>query len=124
RLYEEGERHAQDKLGETFLRHKGKGACEFYEGPTAQLIAEEINANGGLITERDLKEYEPTIRKPLIGSYRGCEIVTMPPPSSGGTALLEMLNILEHYNLAYSGPGSSDTIHLLVESQRRAFADR
>ena len=83
-----------------------------------------MKANGGLITERDLREYEPTIRKPLIGQYRGYEIVTMPPPSSGGTALLQMLNILEGYNLTYSGPGSSDTIHLLVESQRRAFADR
>jgi len=124
RLYEEGERLVQNELSETFSRLKEKGPREFYEGRTAQLIAEDMKANGGLITERDLKEYEPTIRKPLIGSYRGCEIVTMPPPSSGGTALLEMLNILEHYNLAYSGPGSSDTIHLLVESQRRAFADR
>ncbi len=124
KLYEEGERLVQNELGETFARLKEKGPREFYEGRTAQLIAEDMKANGGLITERDLKEYEPTIRKPLIGNYRGCEIVTMPPPSSGGTALLEMLNILEHYNLAYSGPGSSDTIHLLVESQRRAFADR
>lgn len=124
KFYEEGDKLVQPELGETFARLKEKGPREFYEGRTAQLIAEDMKANGGLITEKDLKEYEPTIRKPLIGSYRGCEIVTMPPPSSGGTALLEMLNILEHYNLAYSGPGSSDTIHLLVESQRRAFADR
>src|SRR6185295_6988563 len=89
-----------------------------------QLIAEDMKANGGLITEKDLKQYEPTVRKPLKGSYRGYEIVTMPPPSSGGAALLEMLNILEHYNVAELGPGSSDTIHLLVEAQRRAFADR
>jgi gamma-glutamyltranspeptidase/glutathione hydrolase len=124
KFYEEGDKLVQPELGETFARLKEKGPREFYEGRTAQLIAEDMKANGGLITEKDLKEYEPTIRKPLTGSYRGCEIVTMPPPSSGGTALLEMLNILEHYNLAYSGPGSSDTIHLLVESQRRAFADR
>jgi len=124
KFYEEGEKLVQPELGETFARLKENGPREFYEGRTAQLIAEDMKANGGLITDKDLKEYEPTIRKPLIGSYRGCEIVTMPPPSSGGTALLEMLNILEHYNLAYSGPGSSDTIHLLVESQRRAFADR
>src|SRR5438128_434293 len=88
------------------------------------MIVADMKANGGLITAKDLKEYEPTIRKPLRGTYRGYEIVTMPPPSSGGTALVEMLNILEHYNLAELGPGSSDTIHLLVESQRRAFADR
>ena len=124
RFFEEGEKLVQPELGETFARLKEKGPREFYEGRTAQLIAEDMKANGGLITEKDLKEYEPTIRKPLIGNYRGYEIVTMPPPSSGGTALVEMLNILEHYNLAYSGPGSSDTIHLLVESQRRAFADR
>ena len=124
KFYEEGDKLVQPELGETFARLKQNGPREFYEGRTAQLIAEDMKANGGLITEKDLKEYEPTIRKPLIGNYRGCEIVTMPPPSSGGTALLEMLNILEHYNLAYSGPGSSDTIHLLVESQRRAFADR
>jgi gamma-glutamyltranspeptidase/glutathione hydrolase len=124
KFYEEGDKLVQPELGETFARLKEKGPREFYEGRTAQLIAEDMKANGGLITEKDLKEYEPTIRKPLTGSYRGCEIVTMPPPSSGGTALLEMLNILEHYNLTYSGPGSSDTIHLLVESQRRAFADR
>src|SRR6185295_14556006 len=124
KFYEEGDKLVQSELGETFARLKENGPREFYEGRTAQLIAAYMKANGGLITERDLKEYEPTIRKPLIGNYRGCEIVTMPPPSSGGTALLEMLNILEHYNLAYSGPGSSDTIHLLVESQRRAFADR
>jgi gamma-glutamyltranspeptidase/glutathione hydrolase len=122
--YEEGERLVQPELSATLARLKEKGPREFYEGRTAQLIAEDMKANGGLITERDLKEYEPSIRKPLTGSYRGYEIVTMPPPSSGGTALLEMLNILEGYNLAYSGPGSSDTIHLLVESQRRAFADR
>lgn len=124
KLFDEGERLVQPELAETFARLKDKGPREFYEGKTAQLIAADMKAKGGLITERDLKEYEPTIRKPLIGNYRGYEIVTMPPPSSGGTALLEMLNILEHYNLSYSGPGSSDTIHLLVEAQRRAFADR
>ncbi|HSB09949.1 MAG TPA: gamma-glutamyltransferase [Blastocatellia bacterium] len=123
-LFEEGERLIQPELGATLALLKDKGPREFYDGKTAQLIAEDMKANGGLVTEKDLKEYEPTIRKPLTGTYRGYEIVTMPPPSSGGTALLEMLNILEYYNLAYSGPASSDTIHLLVESQRRAFADR
>src|SRR6185503_20840781 len=124
KFFEEGERIVQPELAATLARLKEKGPREFYEGKTAQMIAEDMKANGGLITEQDLKQYEPTVRKPLKGSYRGYEIVTMPPPSSGGAALLEMLNILEHYNLAYSGPGSSDTIHLLVESQRRAFADR
>jgi gamma-glutamyltranspeptidase / glutathione hydrolase len=124
KFYEEGERIAQPELAATLARLKEKGPREFYEGKTAQMIAEDMKANGGLITEQDLKQYEPTVRKPLSGTYRGYEIVTMPPPSSGGAALLEMLNILEHYKLAELGPGSSDTIHLLVESQRRAFADR
>jgi gamma-glutamyltranspeptidase / glutathione hydrolase len=122
--YEEDERFIQPELAATLARLKEKGPREFYEGKTAQMIAEDMKANGGLITEKDLKEYEPTIRQPIKGTYRGYEIVTMPPPSSGGTALLEMLNILEHYNITYSAPGSSDTIHLLVEAQRRAFADR
>lgn len=124
RFYQEGERLVQPELAETLARLKDKGPREFYEGKTAQLMAEDMKANGGLITAQDLKQYEPTVRKPLKGTYRGYEILTMPPPSSGGAALLEMLNILEHYNLAYSGPGSSDSIHLLVESERRAFADR
>jgi gamma-glutamyltranspeptidase/glutathione hydrolase len=106
------------------LRLKLQGPREFYEGKTAQMIAADMKANGGLITLRDLKEYEPTIRKPLKGTYRGYEIMTMPPPSSGGAALLEMLNMLEHYKLSDYGPNSSEAIHLLVEVQRRAFADR
>src|SRR5712691_3238408 len=124
RFYDEGERLVQPELAATLARLKEKGPREFYEGKTAQMIAEDMKANGGLITEKDLKDYEPTVRKPLAGTYRGYEIVTMPPPSSGGAALLEMLNILEHYNLAELGPGSSDAVHLIVESQRRAFADR
>jgi len=75
-------------------------------------------------TAEDLKGYEPTIRKPLRGTYRGYEILTMPPPSSGGVALLEMLNMLEHFNVAELGPNSSDAIHLMTEIERRAFADR
>jgi gamma-glutamyltranspeptidase/glutathione hydrolase len=124
KFYEEGERLVQPELAATLARLKEQGPREFYEGKTAQMIVADMKASGGLITDRDLKEYEPTVRKPLKGTYRGYEIVTMPPPSSGGAALIEMLNMLEHYNIAESGPGSSDTIHLLVEAQRRAFADR
>ena len=124
KFYEEGERLVQPELAATLARLKEIGPREFYEGKTAQMIVADMRVSGGLITDRDLKEYEPTVRKPLKGTYRGYEIVTMPPPSSGGAALLEMLNMLEHYDVAQSGPGSSDTIHLLVEAQRRAFADR
>jgi gamma-glutamyltranspeptidase/glutathione hydrolase len=122
--YDEGEKFAQPELAATLARLKEKGPREFYEGDTARMIVEDMSANGGLITAQDLKEYEPTIRKPLHGTYRGYDIVTMPPPSSGGVALIEMLNMLERYNLSEMEPNSSDAIHLMVEIERRAFADR
>jgi gamma-glutamyltranspeptidase/glutathione hydrolase len=122
--FEEGERLMQPELAATLMRLKLQGPREFYEGKTAQMIAADMKANDGLITLRDLKEYEPTIRKPLKGTYRGYEILTMPPPSSGGAALLEMLNMLEHFKLSNYGPNSSEALHLLIEAQRRAFADR
>jgi gamma-glutamyltranspeptidase / glutathione hydrolase len=124
KFYQEGEQFIQTDLAATLERIKTEGPREFYEGKTAELIADDMKANGGLITAKDLKEYEPTIRKPLKGTYRGYEIITMPPPSSGGTALLEMLNMLEHYKLSEMGHNSSDSLHLIIESMRRAFADR
>lgn len=122
--YEEGDMFAQPELAEALARLKQSGPRDFYEGKTASLIVEDMKANGGLIMAQDLKEYEPTIRKPLKGTYRGYEILTMPPPSSGGAALIEMLNMLEHYKLDELGHNSSEAIHLLIEAQRRAFADR
>src|SRR5581483_6748389 len=122
--YEEGESFKQPELAATLARLKDKGPREFYEGDTARMIVADMQANGGLITAQDLKEYEPTVRKPLHGTYRGYEILTMPPPSSGGVALLEMLNMLEPYNVAGMEPNSSEAIHLMVEIERRAFADR
>jgi gamma-glutamyltranspeptidase/glutathione hydrolase len=123
-FYEEGDRFLQPELAATLSRLKARGPREFYEGKTARLIAKDMKASGGLITARDLREYEPTIRKPLKGTYRGYEILTMPPPSSGGAALLEMLNVLEHFNLKEFSHNSSDSIHVIVETMRRAFADR
>ncbi|HXG66671.1 MAG TPA: gamma-glutamyltransferase, partial [Blastocatellia bacterium] len=124
KYYEEGERIVQPELAKVLERLKQNGPREFYEGETARLIAKDMKANGGLITMQDLKEYEPTLRKPLKGKYRGYDILTMPPPSSGGAVLLEMLNMLEHYNLAELGYHSSDSLHLIIEAMRRAFADR
>ncbi|HWC76301.1 MAG TPA: gamma-glutamyltransferase, partial [Blastocatellia bacterium] len=124
RFYKEGERFVQPELAATLSRIKANGPREFYEGKTAQLIADDMKAGRGLITVQDLREYEPTIRQPLKGTYRGYELLTMPPPSSGGTALLEMLNVLSHYKLSELGHNSSEHIHLLVEVMRRAFADR
>lgn len=124
KYYEEGERFVQPELAATLARMKKEGPREFYEGETARLISEDMKANGGLITARDLKEYEPTVREPLTGTYRGFEIMTVPPPSSGGIAIIQTLNMLERHNLKELGFGSSDTLHLLIESLRRAFADR
>src|SRR6185436_7586534 len=86
--------------------------------------AADMSAHGGLVTAADLKQYASTVRAPLLGRYRGYEILTMPPPSSGGIILLEALNILEASPVARLGHNSADEIHLLVEAMRRAFADR
>jgi gamma-glutamyltranspeptidase/glutathione hydrolase len=83
-----------------------------------------MRQQGGLITAEDLRKYEPAIRAPLRGTYRGREILTMPPPSSGGAVLLQMLNILENYDVARLGHNSADSLHLLTEVMRRGFADR
>ena len=124
RPYIEGELFRQPDLAATLRRLREKGPREFYEGQTAALIARDMTAHGGLITREDLRGYKPAERVPLRGTYRGYDILTMPPPSSGGICLLEMLNILEPHDIKTLGYGSSDADHLLVESMRRAFADR
>jgi gamma-glutamyltranspeptidase/glutathione hydrolase len=123
RFYEMGETFVQPELASVLARVKNN-ARDFYEGETAKLIAADVKANGGIITLEDLRTYEPTIRTPLRTTYRGHEILTMPPPSSGGIALIEMLNMLEAYDLKSMGWGSAQYTHTLVESMRRAFADR
>jgi gamma-glutamyltranspeptidase/glutathione hydrolase len=122
--YREGEILRQPELAATLARLQKKGAREFYEGETARLIAEDMQRNRGLITRDDLLGYTVKERVPLRGSYRGHEIISMPPPSSGGAVLLEMLNILEGFDLKKLQPFSSEYYHLLVESMRRAYADR
>lgn len=122
--YQEGERLRQPDLAATFRRLIERGPREFYEGETARMIADDMARNGGLMTAEDLKAYRAVERPPLRATYRGYEIVTVPPPSSGGVALIEMLHMLEPYDLASLGHNSSDYIHLLIEVMRRAFADR
>ncbi|HEY0788453.1 MAG TPA: gamma-glutamyltransferase [Thermoanaerobaculia bacterium] len=121
--WEAGERFVQPELAAVLARIQ-KDPRDFYEGETARLIAADMARNGGIITARDLAEYEPTLREPLRGRYRGVEVLTMPPPSSGGIALLQMLGMLESYDLASMGFGSADALHLLAEVMKRAFADR
>lgn len=124
RPYQPGERFRQPELAATLTRIARRGPRDFYEGETARLIVEDMKANGGIITLQDLREYEPSVRQPLRGTYRGYELLTMPPPSSGGTALLQMLNMLEHFELRSAGHHSAGYLHFLVEAMRRAYADR
>jgi gamma-glutamyltranspeptidase/glutathione hydrolase len=97
---------------------------DFYNGKIARELAEFVQKGGGLMTAADLAQYEVKERTPVRGSYRGLEIISAPPPSSGGIALLEILNILEGYDLGKSGLDSAESIHLIVEAYRRAFFDR
>jgi gamma-glutamyltranspeptidase / glutathione hydrolase len=123
KFYEMGERFVQPDLAAVLGRVKNNPR-DFYEGETARLIVADMKRSNGIITSEDLKRYEPTIRKPLTTTYRGHEIITMPMPSSGGIALIEMLNMLEPVDLPALGWHSSRYVHTLVETMRRAFADR
>jgi gamma-glutamyltranspeptidase/glutathione hydrolase len=122
--YEMGDSLRQPDLARTLERIAERGPAGFYEGETARLIETEMEARGGLIDRDDLRAYRPRRREPLRGRYRGYDVLSMPPISSGGTALIEMLNILEGYDLLRSGFGSAATVHVMAEAMRRAFADR
>jgi len=122
--FQAGERLVQSELAATLARLQEHGPREFYEGRTAQLIADDMRAHGGLISLEDLRNYRAVVRPPLRGTYRGFDVITMPPPSSGGIALLEMLNILETFELSQMGRNAPQRFHLVIEAMRRAFADR
>ena len=122
--YAVGERFKQPDLARTLTRIRDKGEDGFYHGETARLIAAEMKRGGGLITEADLANYVARERAPVRGTYRGYDIISMAPPSSGGVAMTEMLNILEGYDLAAAGHNSPQYVHLVVEAMRRAFLDR
>ena len=123
-FYKEGELFRQPELAATFARLQRFGPNEFYEGETARLIVADMKRNNGLMTMEDLRGYVAKERAPVRGNYRGHEIISMPPPSSGGAVLIEMLNILEGYDLQKMEASSSDRYHLMAEAMRRAFADR
>jgi gamma-glutamyltranspeptidase/glutathione hydrolase len=122
--YEAGETLKQPDLARTLDRIATQGPAGFYEGETAALVEKEMLAHGGLITREDLKNYKAIRRLPIKGTYRGYEVISMPPPSSGGVGLIEMLNVLEGYDLKSMGFASAAGIHLMVESMKRAYADR
>ena len=122
--YELGDTWVQPDLAATLELIRDQGRDGFYKGKNAKMLADFMSANGGIITEEDLEKYEAIEREPVRGTYRGYEIVSMPPPSSGGVVMIEMLNILEGYDLASYGHNSGQYLHLLTEAMRRSYADR
>ena len=123
-VYQPDDIWKQPDLAKSLKRIQQNGLDGFYKGETARLLAMAMKQHGGLITEKDLADYEAKERTPIQGTYRGYEVYSMCPPSSGGTAIVEMLNLLEGFDLKAAGFGSAQHVHLLAESMRRAFADR
>lgn len=123
-LWKEGDTLVQQDLGKTLALIRDKGRAGFYEGKTADLIIAEMNAGKGLFTKADLQNYHSVWRKPITGRYKNYNIITMPPPSSGGIALLQLLRSVEKYPLHRYGFNSDSTVQLMVEAERRVYADR
>jgi gamma-glutamyltranspeptidase/glutathione hydrolase len=119
-----GDKLVQADLAATLKRIRDLGAADFYQGDTAKALAAAMQANGGLITLRDLQEYQAVERTPLRGHYRDYEVITAPPPSSGGIGVLQMLGMLEGSGYEKAGAGSAASIHYVAEVMRRFYADR
>ncbi|WP_435169771.1 gamma-glutamyltransferase [Falsirhodobacter sp. 1013] len=119
-----GERLVQADLAQTLKTVAEQGPDGFYKGPVADNIAKAIQAAGGPMTAEDLAAYKPVLRDPVRGTYRGYDIVSMPPPSSGGVHLIQILNTLEGYPIGALGQNSAQTIHLMAEAMKLAYADR
>lgn len=120
----QGDMLVQSDLAATLERFARRGSAGFYDGPTAERIVAQMQAGGGFVTAADLADYTVRERAPIRSTYRGHEVITMGPPSSGGVALLQMLHLLEPHDLRAMGDGGSDSCHLLTEVMRRAYADR
>jgi len=119
-----GERLVQKDLAWSLTQIASDGAKAFYEGAIGARLIADIQAHGGVMTRADLKNYRVIEREPVHGTYRGYDIFSMPPPSSGGVHLIEILNVLEGYPLAEWGQNSAATMHVMIEAERRAYADR
>ncbi|MDH5399903.1 MAG: gamma-glutamyltransferase, partial [Cyclobacteriaceae bacterium] len=119
-----GEIWQQPELAHTLELIRDKGHDGFYKGEVAKKLTKYMKDQGGIINKKDLAKYEAIERQPVKGNYRGYDVYSMPPPSSGGVALVEMLNILENYDLKATGFNSAAYYHLVAEAMRRAFADR
>jgi|LUMP01.1.fsa_nt_gb gamma-glutamyltranspeptidase/glutathione hydrolase len=122
--WNEGDIIVQKDLAKTLKRIATNGRDGFYDGETADLIVSEMKANNGLISHDDLKEYNSVYREPIVGSYRGYTIISMGPPSSGGPLIIQMLNMLENFDVSSMTRNSTEFVHMLTEIQRLAYADR
>ncbi|WP_289040432.1 gamma-glutamyltransferase [uncultured Aliiroseovarius sp.] len=123
-FYTPGDTLVQSDLAATLQSISDQGPDGFYTGETAQAIVDAVQAAGGRITMEDMAGYKALSREPVSGTYRGYEIVSMPPPSSGGIHIIQILNTLEEYPIGFLGHNSSETIHLMAEAMKRAYADR
>ena len=123
-LWHEGDTLVQPDLAATLQRIKDHGADGFYRGKTAELIIAEMDKGNGLIVQDDLDEYRAVWRDPIIGSYSGYDIISMPPPSSGGVALMQLLGIMEGRMVGQASFHSPEDVHLMIEAERRVYADR
>jgi gamma-glutamyltranspeptidase / glutathione hydrolase len=122
--YQPGDTFVQADLGRVLERIARLGANDFYEGETAALFAKDMKEHGGLVTLEDLKGYRAMERKPVTGKYRGYDIISSPPPSSGGIGILQMLGVLEGTGFEKAGAGSATAVHYMTEAMRHFFADR
>jgi gamma-glutamyltranspeptidase / glutathione hydrolase len=123
-VWKSGDILIQKDLAHTLELIRDKGRAGFYEGETADKIVAEMKRGGGIISYDDLRKYESAWRKPLLGKYRGYDLITMPPPSSGGIALMQLFGISENYPVGSYGFHSPESVHLMVEAERRVYADR
>ncbi len=122
--YQIGETLVQPELANSLSLISQKGSKGFYQGETAEKIVTAVTQAGGIMTLEDLKQYQVVERKPVSGNYRGYQVVSMPPPSSGGVHIIEILNMLEPYDIGEIGHNSAETIHLMAEAMKRAYSDR
>ncbi|RUW64316.1 gamma-glutamyltransferase, partial [Mesorhizobium sp. M1E.F.Ca.ET.063.01.1.1] len=119
-----GEKLAQPDLAASLSAISEKGPDAFYKGAIADAIVKASEAKGGILAKGDFEQYAVRELKPVTCSYRGYEIISSPPPSSGGVIICEILNVLELYPLSYLGAGSAGTVHVMVEAMRYAYVDR
>lgn len=122
--YQIGDKLIQNDLANSLKLIAKNGRDGFYKGKTAKAIADSVTAAGGLMTIEDLESYKAVIREPVMGSYRGYSIASMPPPSSGGIHIIQILNILENYRIGEMGHNTAETIHVMAEAMKLAYADR